>query len=416
MMPDVMDRQIVCFQIPAFEIALARQQDLALRSRPVVIAPTHTPRACLHEVSLEAQEDGLRPGMSVELARRLCPALRVIPPDPLRVRHGHDHIQAVVARYAPIWEPIQPGHVFLDLTGTRRLFGPAVDTAVRIERETARQHGLTGVAGIASNKLVSGVAAATLLRPPQCCDVQPGHERTFLAPLSVSLLPGLSQAAARKTLALLNDLNLHTLGQIAEIPLPDLESALGSPATLLHRWACGIDPSPVLPPVQSPRLEISRRVEPDDIDDDRLLGLLHDLLEQLCRQLRRQQHVCWRLTLTVRYSDQVHVARSHLFTYGTCWEPDMYPPLTELFFRSFTRRVRLRMLTLSAETTESEGAPGEQLLLFGSELNQEDPCRSRAQRLAGVLDRVRERFGEHAVWWGRTHLSHEKRQFASRAE
>jgi hypothetical protein len=33
-----------------------------------------------------------------------------------------------------------------------------------------------------------------------------------------------------------------------------------------------------------------------------------------------------------------------------------------------------------------------------------------------VLDHVRERFGDHAVWWGRTHLSHEKRQLAPRAE
>ena len=32
-----MDRQIVCYQIPAFEIALARLNDSSLRNRPVGI-------------------------------------------------------------------------------------------------------------------------------------------------------------------------------------------------------------------------------------------------------------------------------------------------------------------------------------------------------------------------------------------
>ncbi|MGH7233630.1 MAG: DNA polymerase Y family protein [Nitrospiraceae bacterium] len=401
-----MERQIVCFQIPTFEIALARLQNTSLRSRPVAIAPTHTPRACLHEVSLEAHDDGLRPGMSVDLARRFCPSLRLISPNPLRVRHAHDRIQAIVARYAPVWEPVQPGHVFLDLTGTGRLFGPAIETASRIDREMTHQHGLTGVIGVASNKLVSRVAAATLLQPPQCCDVRPGLERTFLAPLPISLLPGLSRAVARKTLALLNDLNLHTLGQIAEIPLPELEMVLGRPATLLHRWAHGIDPSPVLPPVQHSRLELSRRVEPDEVDDAKLLGVLRELGDGLCRQLRRQQQTCRRLTLVIGYGDHVHAAQSYVFQFDTCWEADLYPRLKELFFRSFQRRIRLRTLTISAEVAERK-EPGEQLSLFDRAPTQDDPARIRAHRLAAVLDRVRERFGDHSVRWGRTHVLYE---------
>lgn len=403
-----MDRQIVCFQIPAFEIALARLQNASLRNRPVAIARTHTSRACLHEVSREAQDDGLQPGMPVDLARRLCPSLRLVPPDPLRLGRAHDHVQTVVARYAPVWEPVRPGHVFLDLTGTTRLFGSAVDAAIRIERDMNRQHGFTGVMGIASNKLVSRVAAATLVQPPECRDVKPGSEQTFLAPLPVSILPGLSRTIARRTLTILNDLNLNALGQIAKIALPELEYALGPPAIVLHRWAYGIDPSPVLPPVQHPRLELSRRVEPDEIDDAELLGLLHELLERLCRRLRRQQQVCQRLTLTIRHSDHVHIVHSHTFTLGTYWEDDMYPPLKELFFRSFKRRVRLCTLTISAEVTESE-EPGEQLSLFTRELSHEDWARIQAQRIAGVLDHIRERSGDHSVWWGRTHVLHERK-------
>jgi DNA polymerase-4 len=443
-----MDRQIVCFQIPSFEIALARLETASLRSRPVAIAPLHTPRACLHEVSREAQDDGLRPGMTVDVAHRLCPSLRLIPPDPLRVRQAQHCLENIVARFAPVWEPVRPGHVFLDLTGTTRLFGATVDTALRIEQELTRRHGLTGIMGIASNKLVSHVAAVTLAQPPKCRDVQSGSERTFLAPFPVSILPGLSRTVARKALAILDDLNLQTLGQIAEVPLPELELALGRPAKILHRWAYGIDPSPVLPPVQYACIDIPLELEPDEIDDG-LSGLLYEPLERLCRQLRRCRQICRRLTLIVRYSDHVQVSRSHMFKPGMYWETDMYPHLKTLFFRCFQRRVRLRTMTISAEVTDVSGAPGEQLSLFDGEPTREyptshhdlfhpppmivhplshppvpqvrrdapfshgpswprpAPCpRSRAHRLAVALDRVRERFGEQSVWWGRSRVLH----------
>ncbi len=65
-----MDRQIVCFGIPVFEVAVARLHDLSLLTRPVAIAPLNTSRALLREVSADAEQEGLAVGMSVEQARR----------------------------------------------------------------------------------------------------------------------------------------------------------------------------------------------------------------------------------------------------------------------------------------------------------------------------------------------------------
>ena len=159
-----MDRHIAFFQIPSFEIALVRRHESALRSRPIAIGTRQSARACLREVSQEASEDGVRPGMSVELARRLCPRMQIFPPDPLRAAAVHQRLQRIMAEYAPVWEPVGHGHVFLDLTGTQRLFGPAVDTAMRIEREVIRREHLTGVLGVGTNKLISRVATTIVQR------------------------------------------------------------------------------------------------------------------------------------------------------------------------------------------------------------------------------------------------------------
>ncbi|HNK75732.1 MAG TPA: hypothetical protein PKG87_00005, partial [Nitrospira sp.] len=91
-----MHRDIVCLQIPSFEIVLARTHEASLRHRPVALAPVHTPRGLVREVSQEALDDGVLPGMSVELARQLCPGLRVIPPDSSRTQAAHRELQQAI--------------------------------------------------------------------------------------------------------------------------------------------------------------------------------------------------------------------------------------------------------------------------------------------------------------------------------
>src|SRR5689334_22018790 len=117
-----MDRQIVCFAIPAVEVALAQLHDPRLGSRPVAIAPLNTARARIREISSLGTQAGLAVGMSVDYAKRICPSLHVLPPNPAQVRTADESVLRVVARYAPVWEIFQPGSFFMDVTGTGRLF------------------------------------------------------------------------------------------------------------------------------------------------------------------------------------------------------------------------------------------------------------------------------------------------------
>lgn len=389
-----MDRHIVCLQIPAFRIVLARAADSALRNRPVAVAPTHTQRALIREISTEAFHEGLQPGMPVDLARLICPGLRMIPPDSSLTQTAHRELQHRISSFAPTWESIRPGSLFLDLTGTTRLFGPPIDTATRISRELIHQQGWHSLIGLAGNKLVSQLAATTLTKPPQMLSIRSGSEQSFLAPLPTLLLPGLHHTQTSRVLQRLEDLNLLTLGAIASVSLAHLQIAIGPPAALLHDWALGIDPSPVHPPIAQPVIERSLHFDPDEVDDRLLLGRLYRLLEQLCATLRQQQRMCRHISLTVHHSDHVEQTAHEALTHGTYWEIDLQPVLACLFYRCFSRRVRLTRVTLQASRLEP---PAQQLSLF--ELESVVP---RAHRLSLALDRIREKFGEQALSWGRT--------------
>lgn len=392
-----MDRQIVCLAIPSFEVALARLNDSALRTRPLAIAPLNTSRALLREVSQEAAQDGLSVGMPLEHARRLCPSLHVLSPNPDRVRLAESSLLRVVSHYAPVWEPSQPGSFIMDLTGTGRLFGTASDVAAKTQQEILEWYRLDGVAGVGSNKLVAQTAA-TLIEPSELYDVRHGSEGVFMSPLSVRTLSGLHRPCMRRVLGRLDDLNLLTLGDVAESPLEALELAIGDYAGQLARWAQGIDHVPVLPQASQPSLEDTVVLEPDQIDDPVLIGRLRDVLQRLCRTLRSQRRVCGGLSLTIRYSDQVDVMKRERVP-ETCWEVDLSPPLSALFQRCVRRRVRLRQMTVSLTGLT---AYAEQSSLFDERPLDQQRQQERAKKLALALDQLHARFGEQAIWYGRS--------------
>ena len=393
-----MDRQIVCFGIPVFEVAVARLHDPSLSTRPLAIAPLNTSRALLREVSSEAEQAGLAIGMSVEQARRVCPSLHVLSPNLSRIRTAEASLLQIVSRYAPVWEPVQPGSFVMDLTGTGRLFGPAYDIAAKVQHEVLDQYRLDGVAGVGSNKLVAQTAA-TLIQPSELYDVRPGSEPMFMSPLSVRTLPGMQRPCMRQVLTRLDDLNLDTLGDVAESPVDALEVALGNYAGQLSRWAQGIDSLPVLPPASQPQLEETVLLDPDEIDDPVLTSRLLDALQRLCRMLRSQRRVCGRLSLTIRYSDHLDVTKHERVTPETCWECDLSHVVLSLFQKCMRRRIRLRAMTLSMA-----GLTGfvEQGVLFDARPVEEQRRQERAKKLAVALDQLHARFGEQSIRYGRS--------------
>ncbi|MGZ8393323.1 MAG: DNA polymerase Y family protein [Nitrospira sp.] len=394
-----MERQIVCFAIPSLEVALARLHTPQFRTRPLAIAPLNSPRALLREVSSEAAREGIHVGMPLERARRLCPSLHICSPNPSQVATADQSLLSVIRRYAPAWEPCLPGAVMMDLTGTTRLFGSACDVAANVQQDVLARYQLEGVAGVGSNKLVAQTAS-TLVEPSELYDVRQGSERLFMSPLSVRALPGVHRPCMRATLKRLDDLNLRSLGDVADSPLDALEIALGDYAGELSRWAQGIDPTPVFAPAVHPSLADTITLSPDEVDDAQLLGRLLDGLQRLCRTLRAQRRMCGGLCLTIRYSDQRELTTKARVVPETCWEIDLSRTLETLFQRAFRRRIRLRLMTLSL--THLAGF-AEQGSLFDERPPTEQKARDRAHRLAIALDQLHERFGDRAIRYGRTH-------------
>ena len=385
-----MERDVLHLSIPAFPIALARVGDVSLRGRPVAVAPGNSDRALLQCVSAEARAEGVNEGMPFYRARRFCPALTLLTPNPELVAKGSKAVLELSSQYTPVWEPAAPGRLFLDLTGGRRLFGAGRDVAARLERELARRLSLAGSVGVAGNKLVSRIAAG-YLRRPGVCDILRGSERSFIAPLPVSVLPGVGSA---REAALLHDLNLRRVEEVAALAVPQLRLAFGPFALLLHQRAQGVDPSPVHPPKRSPEVAEEAFLDREENDDGVLMAELCRLVEGCGLRLRRLGQGARTLTLTVTYADGVTARAASTFESPQVLDLVLYDAAEELFQRACQRRVRVKALQLVCGRLLAEN---QQLDLF-SPAGEPAPHQVALQ---DALDRLRDKYGMASLRWGR---------------
>ena len=81
------ERSIIHLNIADFAVAVERAVDGRLRDRPVIIAPEGAARAAVYDMSEEAYRSGIRKGMALRRATRLCKDARILAPHPASHRY-----------------------------------------------------------------------------------------------------------------------------------------------------------------------------------------------------------------------------------------------------------------------------------------------------------------------------------------
>jgi len=364
-------------------------KDQGLRGRPVVVAE-QTARGRVMEVSPEARSEGVEVAMAVAQAKRCCRSLLMVPPDFLLYRQGQERVFSVLQRFTPLVEPAGWGNYYLDLTGTRLLWGMSVDAAVKVRDEVTGATNLFPRIGLAANKLVSSVAG-NLSRPRDVCSVIPGEEKGFLAPLHLHYLPRLG-AVTRDVLT--EELGIQTIGSLAAVPSALLTRAFGSEGTDLARLAQGEDREAVMPPQQIPSLQFSHSFAEGENRQAGLQAALFGLCEQAGRALRKRNRVPHNITVAITYVDGVN--KTGAVRAGDAdddLDARLFDRAGSLLDRMVKRRVRVRDLTFGAVDLR---IPLPQLSLFSWDTDQD-----KARALMGAIDRIRVRFGSDAVVVGR---------------
>jgi len=400
-------RTVLFIDPPAFCTTVEGIVAPVLRTRPIAVAPPGADRATVLALSSEARLAGIVRGMPVRQAMKLCPDLVLLPPNPVLYARASRALHEIFRMYAPAIEPRGYGHAFLDLTGTGRLFGPAVDVAARVQREVWARLRLPVSVGVAGNKLVSQ-AATTVVKPEPLLEVPGGAEASFLAPHPIIVLPDLSPRIRTR----LDDYQLDRIGEVAAIAESALCAVFGSSGRTLRARARGIDPRPVLPPERQAEFHVAHTLATDTND----IGILHPLLrllsERLGRRLRQGRLVARRLSVEASYADHTSVARAVSLP-GATLDAELWSAARRAFTLANSKRLAVRAVALTLDRLEEAEA---QLELWESGQADTTPGRSeqdgrgaepsrdirvpdREHALQRAMDRIHSRYGRRAVAW-----------------
>lgn len=380
-----MKREVIHLDMDAFYASVEMLDDPSLAGKPVIVGGSRE-RGVVTSASYEARKFGVHSAQPMATAMRLCPRGVFLPVRMSRYKEVSEVVFEIFRRFTPLVEPLSIDEAFLDVTGSRRLFGDAEQIARAIKGRVREEVGLTVSAGIASTKFVAKIAS-DLGKPDGLVCV--AHEQTeaFLHPLPITRLWGVGQVTFRA----MKRLGVATIGDLGRIPAERLRAAFGKQGEQLHLLSRGIDPRPVEPerPVKSIGKEETFAEDLTERAD--LNRELLSLATRVARRLRRHGLTGKTVTLKVKYGDFKLVTRSATLEAPTIDATQLYRTCGTLLEKTQagTQPVRLLGIYLSGL---APGPPAGQMSLL-----EEEEGRRRRQRLHEALDELADRFGEDAV-------------------
>lgn len=384
-------RSVIHLNVADFAVEVERQLDCRLRKRPVIIAPEAAARASVYDMSEEAYQEGVRKGMLLRHALRFCSGARVLPPHFDRYERAMTFFLKQVLPFSPAIEVAdQKGHLFMDVTGTGRLFGSPPDIARRIRKIIRSDMGLDPIWSVAGNKLVAKVATR-LVKPSGEYIVKGGEEEAFLKPLPLYLMPGISTEDLKQFEAF----NLAFVGQVTELSMEQLDLIFGRRGFMLYNALRGIDPSPVEPMRQkNPVIRLDHEFGNDTNKKEDVEGVLYGLAEKAGMKLRGQRLAAGRFGVVLDYSDGKRIIRQASARPPASDDFSLFAASRLALNRAWTRRVRIRHIRLVCDRFVMP--PAQQELFVETRSRQE-----KKEHLMAALDTIRNRFGFDAVRTGR---------------
>jgi len=375
---------ILLVDMDAFFASVEQAHHPHLRGQPVIVCGDPSRRGVVTAASYEARPFGVRAGMPLHEARRLCPGAHYVEGSPEKYVALSLQLLKLYTTYTPDVEPFSVDEAFVGL-------GPrvAMDDAVRIAREIQatieRRFELGASIGIGPNKLVAKMAAG-LEKPRGLTALDEDGFRAAFWPREIQEMWGVGPRLAMR----MRSLGFKTVGDLAHAPEPLLRSAFGNIGPKLRDAAWGRDDTPIVPyhrgvDAKSMGHEVTL---PEDCDDPAFLeGTLMRLADQVARRLRTEGYVGRTVTLKLRNRRFETITRQRALAEHTADRATIFSLAHSLWLEHW-KGDAVRLIGLSLAALDRR-ASGEQEELFAHE--------ARSKQLERALDRVRDKLGEASV-------------------
>jgi DNA polymerase IV len=395
-------RRILLADADAFFVAVARMVDPdgAGKAPYLIVGGTRESRGVVCSASYEARKFGVRSGMPIARALRLCPQAMCVPVPRKACGQKSREIRAALEKHAPVVEGASVDEWYMDLGGTEALYGhePLAVTAARIRDDVRRQTTLSVSIGGGTSKLVAKLAVERAKPKPGSGAtgvhvVGPGDEARFLETFELAEIPFIGPRFQER----LAKLGMRRVPDVLQYDLPTLTSWFGArEAAWLYDRVRGVDHGDVESHGEAKSISRDETFSVDIDDDDDLARELLALVTRAATDLRGDGLTARTITVRIRDHDFKTRQASRTLPAPVISDRVILEVARSLLVKlRAARRVPARLIGvgLSSLAIDSTSA---QLTLFeprDASTNETD----RDRTLAHTIDRVRARFGDKVL-------------------
>ena len=294
-------RIILHIDMDHFYTAVEERINPRLKGRPVVVGADPKEgkgRGVVHTCNYEARSFGVRSGMPISRAWKLCPQAVYLPVNYKLYTQVSNEIMEILRKHADKFEQWGIDEAFLDITSKVRDCIEAEALAHKIKKEVVGKTGLTCSIGIGMNKLVAKIAS-DFQKPDGLTVIKQDEVEKFLAPLPVRRLLWVG----RKTEQKLGNMGIKTIGDLARYDPTVLAETFGVVGAQLYFMAHGKDESEVEERGEIKSIGRDTTFDQDTTDFKFVLETLRQLAEDVYKEILERRLFFKTVTVRVRYEN-----------------------------------------------------------------------------------------------------------------
>jgi len=383
-----MPRTILHLDMDSYFASVEQQANPSLRGLPVGITGKPIESTIIVTASREGKKFGLKAGMPVWEAKKLCPQLVLFPGDGSKYMSLTQRFIDILKRYTPMIEVSSIDEVYMDITQEAPHYGGAVRFAQSIQRDFKRELGkyITATIGIADNKTFAKLIAKRY-KPDGIGFVDPEELPELLATTKVTEICGIGKRIENR----LSRLGIWTLAQLGQCPLSILKSEFGVHGLFYKAVGMGQDPTPVVPYTEIPppkSVGHSRTLPPDIRPRELALTVLRGLCDLVASRLRKHGYMA--RTVHCGFSLEVmsgHFGKQTTLALATDDGASIFEACMRILSMIPTKPEAMARVSVSTSNlVDEKGVP---IPLLG-----EDQTRRRLNR---AVDVIQSRFGNSSI-------------------
>lgn len=338
-----------------------------------------------------AKKYNITTGEPVGRAKNKCPELVIVPPHHDIYQKYSDMVNEIYLEYTDLAEKFGIDETWLDVTGSKSLFGDGKTIADTIRERTKKEIGLTVSVGVSFNKIFAKLGS-DCNKPDGTTVILRENFKDIVYPMPVEAL----LFVGKKTVDVLKRMYINTIGDLANADPLFLKDKLGKMGEMLWIYANGEDNDPVKYAYGETEIKSVGKGMTFPVDlfnTEKIRSEIYKLSDNVATRLRKHNKKCTVVQVHIKSPDFKIISKQKTVMTPTFVTNAIADCAYSLYCELRETMPVIRSLTVTAANLVAEDS--------GSQLTLTDTfSEEKKESLENAVDKLRDTFGKGIITRG----------------